>query len=63
MAHTVLAWVQSYPKTWQSSPVFEKYAESDTLRDELGDMNVEIIDEVGHTLWMIKNDQVASIGK
>ena len=41
----------------------KKYAESDTLRDELGDMNVEIIDEVGHTLWMIKNDQVASIGK
>ena len=35
--------------------VKKKYAESDALRDELGDMNVEIIDEVGHTLWMIKN--------
>ena len=34
----------------------KKYAESDALRDELGDMNVEIIDEVGYTLWMIKND-------
>ena len=91
--HTVLAWVQSYPKTWQSKirPVFEymmstlglvikipsdeeierinqilerrnelreqkKYAESDALRDELGDMNVEIIDEVGHTIWMIKDN-------
>ena len=27
----------------------KKYAESDALRDELGDMNVEIIDEGGHT--------------
>ena len=26
----------------------KKYAESDALRDELGDMNVEIIDEGGH---------------
>ena len=34
----------------------KKYAESDALRDELGDMNVEIIDEVGHTTWMIKDN-------
>ena len=34
----------------------KKYAESDALRDELGDMNVEIIDEVGHTIWMIKDN-------
>ena len=31
-------------------------AESDALRDELGDMNVEIIDDVGHTVWMIKDN-------
>ena len=34
-------------------------AESDALRDELGDMNVEIIDEVGHTIWMIRDNLVS----
>ena len=37
----------------------KKYAESDALRDELGDMNVEIIDEVGHTIWMIRDNLVS----
>ena len=37
----------------------KKYAESDALRDELGDMNVEIIDEGGHTTWMIRDNLVS----
>ena len=42
----------------------KKYAESDALRDELGDMNVEIARRYecgdnrrgGYTIWMIKDN-------
>ena len=34
----------------------KKYAESDALRDELESMSVEIKDEAGRTLWMIRDN-------